>query len=343
MTPASGALHFLAAKQEKYNIKVYHPEDEIAAASLSAGACFAGARAATGTSGGGFALMNETVSFCGVANLGVVFYLVSRPGPATGLPTWTAQGDLLHAINSGHGEFPKIVLAPGNQQESFDLAVESLNLAAKFNVPVILLSDKFISESGASLSDLSKIKSKIIASAKPTPGSPGTEYMANSYEHDDQGFATEDSEVVQRNITTRLKLIEKIKTSTPKPLLFGSSTAKKLIISWGSVSSTILETLRNLENSSEFAFLQLRTLWPLNNNIELLVKPFKEKIVIENNATSQLTTLLKSQFDFHPTKTILKSDGRPFFPEEIKKLISNNQSPRNKQLPITNHQKLKHN
>ncbi|NCU31942.1 MAG: 2-oxoacid:acceptor oxidoreductase subunit alpha, partial [Candidatus Moranbacteria bacterium] len=105
MTPSTGTLHFLAAKQEAHpEIKVIHAEDEIGVANMAAGAAFAGARAAVGTSGGGFALMNEAVSYCGVAEIGLVYYLVSRPGPATGLPTWTAQGDLMHAIYSGHGE-----------------------------------------------------------------------------------------------------------------------------------------------------------------------------------------------------------------------------------------------
>ena len=120
MTPATGVLHLLAEKQKEYPLTVVHPEDEIAAANMAAGAAFAGKRSATGTSGGGFALMNEAVSFTAVAELGVVFYLASRPGPATGLPTWTSQGDLLHAVFSGHGEFPLVVLAPGTRQESFE-------------------------------------------------------------------------------------------------------------------------------------------------------------------------------------------------------------------------------
>jgi 2-oxoglutarate ferredoxin oxidoreductase subunit alpha len=315
MTPASGALHFLAGKQEEYKIKVIHPEDEIAAASLIAGATFAGARSATGTSGGGFALMTETVSLCGAANLGAVFYLVSRPGPATGLPTWTSQGDLLFAINSGHGEFNKIVIAPGDQQESFDFGGESLNLAAKFNIPVIVLSDKFISESGASLSDLSVKKVKIIASTNPIPGVKNQEYLANSYEHDSAGFSTEDIDQINKNTATRQHQIKSILASVPKTVFYGTSSAKKLIISWGSTKSTILETLKYLPK--DYAYLQIRTLWPIDPNIQLLIRPFKKVIVIENNSTAQLVSLLKSQFDFNPTRVILKSDGRPFFPEEL--------------------------
>lgn len=311
MTPATGAMHFLAQKQKDFNLRVIHAEDEIAAASLAAGAAYAGARSATGTSGGGFALMTETISFCGAADLGVVFYLVSRPGPATGLPTWTSQGDLLFAIHSGHGEFNKIILAPGNQQESFEISATALNLAAKFNLPVIVLSDKFIAESSASLPDLSSSKIRIIKTKK-------TLGFANSYEHSPRGFSTEVSSEVIKNVFSRRRQLNKILPLLPKPVFYGNSQAKKLIISWGSTKGPILEAIKN---RPEFAFLQLKTLWPINPEIKHLISPFKEVVVIENNANSQLTTLLKSQFDFNPGQTILKFDGRPLFPEEIIKQL----------------------
>lgn len=317
MTPATGALHFLAQKQIEKNLVVVHPEDEIAAASIVCGAAYAGARAATATSGGGFALMTESVSLAGAAELGVVFYLVSRPGPATGLPTWTGQSDLLFAINAGHGEFNKIVIAPGDQQESFDFSADALNLAAKYQVPVILLSDKYIGESSASLPDLSTKKVKIVSSAKAIPGTPEKEFLANSYEHGPDGFSTEDIEVIKTSVENRLKLGKTIIKNLPKPNFYGLPTAKKLIVSWGSPKSVILEALRLLPNASDYAFLQITSLWPINPELELLIKPFKDIIVIENNSTSPLTQLLKSQFDFHPTQTILKYDGRPFFPEEL--------------------------
>lgn len=319
MTPASGALHFLAAKQEKFNLKVIHPEDEIAAASLAVGASFAGARSAVGTSGGGFALMVENVSLCGAAELGVVFYLVSRPGPATGLPTWTGQGDLLFAVHSGHGEFNKIVISPGTQQELFEFAGTALNLAAQFNVPVILLSDKFLSESSASLIDLSSQPLEIIKSVKAIPGTPGQEFMANSYEHGDDGYATEDSAVIKKSVEKRLAQFQDIKKAVPHPILHGPKTAKKIIVAFGSPTAAILEALKNLP---DYAFLQIRSVWPLDPDLEIFFKKYTDITVIENNATAQLVTLIKSQMDFHPTKTILKYDGRPFFPEELIKWLN---------------------
>lgn len=344
MTPATGAMHFLAAKSTSIcTLKVVHAEDEIGAANIAAGAAFAGARAGTGTSGGGFALMNEAVSYCGVAEIGLVFYLVSRPGPATGLPTWTAQGDLLHAIYSGHGEFPKVVMAPGDIQESFDDGITSLNLAAQLQTPIIVISDKFLAESGASNTDLSKVKVKIETGdieSKPEDGFrrykftkdgvsprsiPGTKnglFLANSYEHDEFGFSIEDAVLSEKMFQKRISKNKLAIKLAPKVNFYGSKDAKKLIVSFGSTKGPILESLKDLPNKSEFAFLQIRTLWPINPDLKNIIDAFKKIIVIENNGTNQLVTLLKSQFDFNPTEVISKNDGRPFFTEDIIKILN---------------------
>jgi 2-oxoglutarate ferredoxin oxidoreductase subunit alpha len=343
MTPATGALHFLAQKQEEYNLTVVHPEDEISAANMTAGAAFAGARAATGSSGGGFALMTEAVSFCGVTEIGMVYYLVSRPGPATGLPTWTAQGDLLYAVNAGHGEFPKIVIAPGDVYESFEMGAESLNLAAQFQCPVIVVSDKLIGESCSNTKDLSKNKVKINlgkiqdnpkdgykryqldsktgVSAVSIPGTPNGEFLANSYEHDEFGFATEDSIMADQMSKKRLLKLKTALKFVPKAKLYGKKNAKKLIVGWGSTKGVILETLNLLKNKDDYAFLQIKTLWPIDPKLKKIFDQFKEVMVIENNGTSQLTALLKSQFDFNPSRIITKNNGRPFFPEELVKKL----------------------
>lgn len=341
MTPATGILHFLADKQKEYDIKVLHPEDEIAVANIAAGAAFAGARASVGSSGGGFVLMDETISFCGVAEIGMVYYLVSRPGPATGLPTWTGQGDLLHAIYAGHGEFPKVVLAPGSQEEAFDLAVAAQNLAAVLQTPVIVLSDKFLGESASNVPDFSKTKVKVNHGqiiSKPgdnyqrysldtadgispltLPGTPGGEFLSNSYEHDQFGLATEDPDLSAKMTAKRMAKLKLAQKLAPSNLLHGPKTAKNLIISWGSTTAPILEALKDLAN---FAFLQIRTLWPISPGLSKTIKKYKNITVIESSQTGQLTTLLKSQFNFNPDQTILKFDGRPFYPEELIKLLT---------------------
>lgn len=339
MTPSTGALHTLASLQKKHAITVVHPEDEIAAASMAVGAAFTGSRSAVGTAGGGFALMNETLSFCGVAEIGVVFYLASRPGPATGLPTWTGQSDLLYAVFAGHGDFPKIVLASSDQQDSYDLSLSALNLADCLQAPVILLSDKFIAESSTNLSDLSTAKTLVSTgpifkkvpdnfrrynwstksgvSPRCLPGTSGGEFVANSYEHDQFGFATEDQAVVTKMVQKRAKKLHTALKLCPPPIFLGSKTAKNLVISWGSTKGPILQALSKLKNKDDYALLHLRTLWPINPDLKLLIKPFKKIIVIENNQSGQLTQLLKSQFNFNPDRRILKFDGRPFFPEEL--------------------------
>lgn len=313
MTPASGILHFLAAHQGDYHLQVVHPEDEIAAINLAAGAAYAGARAATGTSGGGFALMTEAVSLLGMAGIGAVVYLISRPGPATGLPTWTSQGDLLFAIHAGHGEFPKIVLSPGSQQESFELSRLAINLAVKHQLPVIFLSDKMLGESAADTTDLSAEKTIMTPLPRILPGTKGQEYLVNSYEHDDQGFSTEDAEVTKKMVEKRLAKIKNVLPDLPSSTTLRSVRGStKLIITWGSVTGAVREA--DLE---DYDILPIKTLWPIDPQLETVINSYQSVVVVENNASSQLTTLLKSQFNFKPDRIITKYDGRPFFPEEI--------------------------
>jgi 2-oxoglutarate/2-oxoacid ferredoxin oxidoreductase subunit alpha len=312
MTPSTGILHFLAAKQTEFNIKVIHPEDEISAINMVAGAAFAGARAATGSSGGGFALMTEAVSLLGASDVGAVIYLVSRPGPATGLPTWTAQGDLLYAIHAGHGEFPKIVLSPASQQESFELSRLAVNLAVKHQVPVIFVSDKMIAESASDTTDFAIEKEIIEKSPRILPGTVAKEFLANSYEHDDNfGYSTEDSNLTKKMVDARLAKINQLLPDLPEPVIYNQES-ENLIITWGSVTGAVLEA-----KLANHAIMQFKTLWPINPNIKKIIDKYKNITVIENNATSQLATVLKSQFDFNPDKTIVKYDGRPFYPEEI--------------------------
>ncbi|MBI4226343.1 2-oxoacid:acceptor oxidoreductase family protein, partial [Candidatus Roizmanbacteria bacterium] len=147
MTPSSSVLTTIASWQEKAGIVARHSEDEISVINTALGASFAGVRSAVGTSGGGFALMVESVSLAGISEIPIVIFLAQRPGPATGMPTWTEQGDLLFACHAGHGEFPKIVLAPGDNEEMLELTTKAFNLADIYQTPVIIMSDMFLSES----------------------------------------------------------------------------------------------------------------------------------------------------------------------------------------------------
>jgi len=339
MTPSTGTLHFLAEKQKEQSIIVRHPEDEISGANMAAGAAFAGARAAIGTSGGGFALMAETISFCGMAEIGMVYYLVQRVGPATGMPTWTSQADLLFYIFSGHGEFPKIVLAPSDQEESFEFGWKALNLAENLQTPVVVISDKLLAESSKSILNLKNKRVRINRgrlllkstpdnfqryswqyncgrSYRTIPGVKKGEFLANSYEHDQEGFSTENQKTAARMAKKRINKLKTALKLSPKPELFGGPHFTRLIISWGSNKGAILEAL-SLLNDNNTALLQIKTLWPIDPMVENIIKQAKETIIIENNQNSQLTTVLKTQFDFNPARKILKWDGKPFFPEEL--------------------------
>ncbi|MEK7527537.1 MAG: 2-oxoacid:acceptor oxidoreductase family protein [Patescibacteria group bacterium] len=318
MTPVSGVLHFLAKNQDRFGIRVVHPEDELAVANEATGASIAGARVVVATSGGGFALMNEAISFGGMVGAGVVYFVGQRPGPATGMPTWTAQGDLLYSVFAGHGEFAKIVMAPGNTEECLEIGRKAINLANKYDIPVIVLADKILCESSKNLYDPEKEETIIEKSSKIVPGK-GI-YLYNSYEHDEEGFSTEDAEMAQKGVEKRLLKIKDI-LENEKDIFnyYGNKKASILIVSWGSTKGALLEAIRD---SDKYAYLQIKMLWPLNKEIGKIINAFKTKILVENNATGQLGRLLRSELAINFDKTILKYDGRPFFAEEIRKELS---------------------
>jgi len=154
MTPSSSILHTIAAWSKDYGIVVKHAEDEIAAMNMIVGAGFAGARSLTATSGGGFALMTEAVSLAGCSETPCVVVDAQRPGPSTGLPTRTEQGDLRQVLHAGQGDFPKLVMAPGDLRESFEMGFYAFNYAEKYQIPVFILTDKYLSETYVSCDEL---------------------------------------------------------------------------------------------------------------------------------------------------------------------------------------------
>lgn len=343
MTPASSILHFLAQHQDEFGIKVIQPEDEIAVILMAEGAAYAGARTMVGTSGGGFALMTEALSLAGQAEIPVVFVLSQRVGPATGVPTYTAQGDLLFALFAGHGEFPRIVVAPGDVDEAFYLTAEAMNLAWQYQTPAIVLSDKHLSESTFSGSfDEEKVKVlepkiwdgegeyrryqdlKDGISPLAFPGNKKAIVKLNSYEHDEYGITTEESEKIVKMINKRLRKGESLGKEIEKKeaiKVYGERKSKIALITWGATKGSVVEVGEKLG---------LKIIQPL------FLEPFPEKqikkelegiekvIDIEVNATGQLATLLR-RYDILVDEKILKYDGRPFtvneLEEKIKKIL----------------------
>lgn len=336
MTPTTNILHYLAEKAKDIGIVVKHSEDEIGAVNMCIGAAFAGTRTMTATSGSGLCLMAEGITLAGISETPLVVVNGMRPGPAAGMPTWTSQGDLKFVIAIGHDDYPKIVLAPGDAQEAFDLTKLALEWAEKWQLPVIILSDKYLAENDYSLipfvadhqhqrfSLATQLSTKFNfkryqdinngISPRTLPGTINGIHCCNSYEHDEYGWATESGAVRTLMMNKRLKKMLLVKKSLPQPTIFGQSQAKTGIISWGSNKSPILEALKTLANVK---YLHLNCLWPFPEiAVTDFIKSANKVVCVEGNATGQLANLIREQTGLKVT-SLLKYDGRPFYPEEI--------------------------
>jgi len=337
MTPTSNILHYLSEKADSLNITVIQPENEIAAIGMAEGAAYAGVRAMVGTSGGGFDLMVEHLSLAGQAEIPLVAVLGQRPGPSTGVPTHTAQGDLLYAIFSGHGEFPKIVISPGDAEESLKLSRDAMNLAWKFQVPVILLVDKHVCEStySAPLEDDSpRVESVVMwggqgqykrylatddgISPLAFPGVAGAIVKSESYEHDEYGITTEDPDLIAKDNDKRLrkrKTIEEELKKRETVKAYGSAGSKDLIVTWGSTKGAAVEVGERCGlKVVQPLYLNPLPVWTLKDHL----RTARRVVSVETNSTAGLATWL-GYHGFRVDQTILKYDGRPFTTDELEK------------------------
>ncbi|OIP82390.1 hypothetical protein AUK04_04845 [Candidatus Roizmanbacteria bacterium CG2_30_33_16] len=343
MTPSSSVLTVLADWQRKTQMVVRHSEDEIAVVSSALGASFAGARSAVGSSGGGFALMVESLSFSGIAEIPLVVFLSQRPGPATGMPTWTEQGDLLFAVNAGHGEFPKIVLAAGDIEEMIFLTAKAFNLAEIYQLPVIVMSDMYLSESHATITQsiLDNIKNNYKVNRGKTidfvnegkysryqitedgisprliPGLKDYYYQANSYEHLQDGHTTEDSNERIAQVKKRtVKINTYLKNDFSTPLVYGNlERAKIVLVGWGSIKGILLETQKQIPDC---AVIHFNHVYPLDK--EKVIKLFnqdKRYVLVENNSTGQFGKLLQMEIGIEIKEKVLRYDGRPITVKEV--------------------------
>ncbi len=340
MTPASTILHTLASWQERHNIVVKHAEDEIGTVNMTIGAAYAGARAMCSTSGGGFALMQEGISLAGITETGIVVAEVMRGGPATGLPTWTEQSDLRFVLHAGHGDFFKIVLAPGDVEEAFRFTLDAFNHAEKYQTPVILLSDKYLGESHASVEPFTAKeyrvdRGKLLRKAPPgylryaetpdgisprtIPGVPGGFFLANSNEHDAFGWSTEEPEARNLMMRKRMRKEETYRREVPRQRLHGAEEADLTIISWGSTKGPILDAMGWLaKDGYRVNFLQITHLKPFpSEDVTERLRAAKQILLVENNYTGQLGGVIREETGIAIAEKLLKYDGRPFYPEEI--------------------------
>jgi len=355
MSPSSSVVEILAGWQDTTGMVVRHAEDEIGVVNEALGASFAGVRSSIGTSGGGFALMAEAISYAGVAEIPLVMFLAQRPGPATGMPTWTEQGDLLFAIYAGHGEFPKIVLAPGDISEMLELTPKAYNLAAIYQTPVIVLSDKYLSETHScqTQTEVAQLlaahpvnQGKTVETAqlpyqryqdsedgisqRLIPGFPGAHYQANSYEHSTDGHTSEES---SDRITQANKRARKIQTYFEHdfvgPKIYGDlDSAEVVFVAWGSTKGAVLaaqELLMAKDKTS--ALIHFTHVFPLKAKaIQPLFEKDKQYVLVENNQFGQFGQLLRTATGIDLTEKLLKYDGRPFYPEEIAAFVTRTHS-----------------
>ena len=342
MSPSSSILHAMAGWAKKTGMLVHQPEDEIAGVHVMLGAMHAGTRAMVGTSGGGFALMAEAVALSAMTETPAVIAVCSRPGPATGLPTWTEQGDLKFIVNCAHGDFPRVVLAPGNPQEAFTFCSLAFNLAEKYQIPVFLLLDKYTSEGAFTMDfmdtevkiergkivtekELASMNEKYLrfklvkdgVSPRALPGTAGGIHLANSDEHDEYGYAIEGWHEPMRveQVDKRARKILGAIQELPEPQIYGPKKAKLTLLGWGSTRNPVLEALPHLKDVN---YVHIPAVWPIvPSAIEKALKGVKKLVNIENNYSGQFGHLLRAETGITPDKQLLKYDGRQFWPEEI--------------------------
>ena len=317
MTPATPVMHILAKNQVQNNLLVFQPENEIAVANSALGASFSGAKVMVGTSGGGYDLMTEALSMQGMVELPLVVYLASRPGPGTGIPTYSTQADLDIALRGGHGEFPRIVVAPGTAKQAQELTNQAFYLSQKFNALAIVLSDKHLAESKYSFEN-QKTNPLKVEVKRLLPGK--SIVKANSYEHDIFGNTTEDSKIATQAADKRVLKYQKIKKEVEKfemIKIHGKKQSKNLILGWGSTTGAVIDAIKDLDAK----FLQVIYMKPMSNKIRDEIKKAKKIILIETNVTGQLGRLIREKTGIKIEKRILKYDGRPFESDKLKEDI----------------------
>jgi len=350
--PASEIWQWLAPRIKAFGGAVVQVEDELAALNMAIGAAFAGARAMTSTSGPGASLMMEAFSLAGMTETPVVIAHVQRVGPSTGLPTKTQQGDILQWIFGSHGEFPRVVLAPGGVEECFHFTIAAFNLAEKYQGPVIILTDLDMGQnlrtmvmptsepwtidrgrllSASELETLKKFRRYEITpdgiSPRVIPGTPAGVHIVESVEHDESGLRSEDPGVRTRMMEKRMGKIKAIEADLIPPLIFGDQEAELAILSLGSTRGPILEAMKRChQEGRKVKFFQVRTLWPFpSQEVSHFLKNVRRLLVVENNYTGQFMTLLQSQVRIDSElemEGLRKYSPDNFTPQEVYKALT---------------------
>jgi 2-oxoglutarate ferredoxin oxidoreductase subunit alpha len=349
MTPSSSVLHAAAKHAQQYDISVNHVEDELSAINMAIGAGYAGVRSMAATSGGGFSLMTEAVGMSGMAEIPVVIVEVQRPGPSSGLPTRSGQGDLRQIMHASQGEFPRIVMSPGTHEEAFYMAHKAFNLAERYQCPVILISEKYLAEGHATLpflktDHLEVDRGKLLTEAeikkdfkrykmtpdgipfRTIPGQKGGAHTATTYEHLESGYFTEEIEPVKEMYARRMKKMVTIEENLPPVELVGEEDTDFTIVCWGGTYMPASEALDMLAADGISAnMLHIKYMLPLQPGVREVLEKCKRPVLVEGNYTALLGGVIAEKAGIDIQSKILDYSGRPFTPDQIyegiKKLI----------------------
>lgn len=346
MSPATAVMEYLAAKQGEFGLVVEQAEDEISAVNMAIGAFFCGARAMTGTSGGGLALMVEGISLAGMTETPVVILDCQRPAPATGLPTRTEQADLWFVAHCAHGEFPRAILAPGNAEQAFRAVNKAFYLAEKYQTPVFILGDQYLNDSSwtvepfdlkglrrgkQSLVPVEKLKgmepyryvryeiTESGVSPRLLPGTPGQVLYADSDEHTVEGHITESAEVRKAMVEKRLRKLAGLREEMAGPEIYPDPNAAAYLVCWGSTLEIVKEAVQVLRRDGvDLGYVHFGEVYPLKKDPLPPAIAGKARLIgVENNALGQFCGLLKMETGLRIESQILKYDGRPFTPGEL--------------------------
>jgi 2-oxoglutarate ferredoxin oxidoreductase subunit alpha len=335
MSPSTGVFAYLAQHAGEFGIIAEQVEDEISAINMGIGAWYAGARALVSTAGGGFALMTEGLSLAGITESPLVVHIAQRPGPATGLPTRTEQGDLLLALYAGHGEFPRAIFAPGTLADAYTLTQKAFNLADETQCPVFVLTDQLFVDSYHNTPDLGEpdfgVNHRVVRtnrdyqryeitddgiSPRGIPGFGEGIVVVDSDEHDEDGHITESMEVRVQMVDKRLRKLNLLLAEAIPPELIGPENYETLVVAWGSNYHVVREALKVLDRD-DVAGLYFRQVYPLHPDTAVYLKRARQTVTVENNATGQFASVIKQHAGIEIAEKVLKYDGMPFSVEGL--------------------------
>jgi len=336
MSPGTTVLAAMADYSRDFDVVVEQVEDEIGVANMALGAWYAGARALVTTSGGGFARMGEAVSLSGAIETPLVVHVAQRPGPATGLPTRTEQGDLNLAIHAGHGDFLRVVLAPGDLEEGYELGRAAFGIADRYQSPVFILSDQYFVDSYYTTPPFAapdaippprvietKADYRRYALGSPdgisprgVPGRGAGIVCVDSDEHDEGGYISEDPALRRAMVAKRLAKIAAARKDAIPPRLFGDPEYRILVVGWGSVKMPVLEAMETVARPG-IAYLHFPWVHPLPAEASGYLEAATIRVAVEGNATGQFADVLEAATGTRFDERILKCDGAQFSVEEL--------------------------